>query len=610
MSPTHLTAPTIRRVPSCPTSPSLSPTLSHSLAISRNPSSFSDMDVFTDAGSAYAPSSPPPLPSSPVAEASGSEEMRFGGTLGVPGARVADGEVVNRDDGSAVEKDEKKKKKKLRGILLPSSSSGEGINMSTTTLVDDIDSVPSTSSDAKPCTTSRITFPTTTTTTTPHPFPPPITSCPSSSSSTPSSDSIWSPYYASALTRRRLADNLASLVDRAPYFTAHPVIPDQHRRAIASSSDERSERCTYTASGTSGSLFGGASLGGGSGFFGGSRDRERSRGRSEAAVSRVATRETGVTTSTTSFPSSGGAGRGSAGPGDGEEGMEGRPWWRRALARNRRKCRMIMRLKRFHLIMIGLVGFDLPLLTASCPTEETYEWLVHSIVADGSHYRPSDFACTLAPTGSREAIELAIFGINISLLSIFTLEVFTAIFAFGPITYCSSWVCVLDGFVVIVTLCLDTYFHLSKNPAAKSPVALVILRLWKIFRAVHAIAHALELHYEEVVEHAERGRDLLEWERIAESLRLSYVRQTLLKTTGSDISPHLVESYVQREVSKLRAKAERAEMERLLLMEDQVEKCGKGKKVWDWMRIKLPVGRDVDVEERGEHHHHQEERTG
>lgn len=28
-------------------------------------------------------------------------------------------------------------------------------------------------------------------------------------------------------------------------------------------------------------------------------------------------------------------------------------------------------------------------------------------------------------------------------------------------------------------------------------VALVILRLWKIFRAVHAIAHALEMHYQE-----------------------------------------------------------------------------------------------------------------
>ena len=58
---------------------------------------------------------------------------------------------------------------------------------------------------------------------------------------------------------------------------------------------------------------------------------------------------------------------------------------------------------------------------------------------------------------------------NLTLLSIFTIEVFSAIYAFGPITYCSSWVSILDGVIVISTLCLDAYFHLSKDPVAKSP---------------------------------------------------------------------------------------------------------------------------------------------
>lgn len=166
----------------------------------------------------------------------------------------------------------------------------------------------------------------------------------------------------------------------------------------------------------------------------------------------------------------------------------------------------------------------------------------------------SEFACTLRPSTSRDVLEKSIFAVNISLLSIFTVDVFLALYAFGPITYCSSWVTLLDGAVVITTLCLDVYFSVSDSPNAKSPIALVILRLWKVFRAVHAIAHALEMHYQEVLDTAAEGAKRLEIERVSESIRLRYVRNALIKASGTDIDPRVVEEVVQQELREMERK--------------------------------------------------------
>ncbi|GAA5890360.1 hypothetical protein JCM5296_002798 [Sporobolomyces johnsonii] len=211
---------------------------------------------------------------------------------------------------------------------------------------------------------------------------------------------------------------------------------------------------------------------------------------------------------------------------------------------NRRALRKVMRMKRFHLIMISLVAFDLvivmielivSLLTAGCMTEQIYELVLESIERAHSDLTPAMFACSLAPTASRDQLEDAIFGINVTLLCIFTLDVLFAIYAFGPITYVTSWVTLLDGFVVIATLCLDVYFHLSTDPAAK------------------------------MMEAAEKGREKLEWERIAESIRLNFMRQTLITETGQDIEPHVVEAHVQHELRELERK--QAEEEERLAQE-------------------------------------------
>ncbi|KAM0754552.1 hypothetical protein T439DRAFT_377015 [Meredithblackwellia eburnea MCA 4105] len=242
---------------------------------------------------------------------------------------------------------------------------------------------------------------------------------------------------------------------------------------------------------------------------------------------------------------------------------------------HRRRMRILMRKEMFHMVMIGLVALDLmivmaelviALLTASCPTEAQYEWLVTALEyhPGNLHLKPENFACTFKPSHAREILEMAIFVVNVFLLSLFNIEVISSIYAFGPITFFKSWVSVMDGCIVTGTLVLDVYFHARNEPAAKSPIALVILRLWKIFRAVHAIAHALELHYHEVVEAAEAGKERLEWERIAESIRLAYVRELLVKKTGVDIEPSSVEDVVQREVEAIKAKRMEDAMARTL----------------------------------------------
>jgi len=71
--------------------------------------------------------------------------------------------------------------------------------------------------------------------------------------------------------------------------------------------------------------------------------------------------------------------------------------------------------------------------------------------------------------GLNELTVSILYSVNLTLLSIFTLDVFFAIYAFGPITYATSWITLLDGFVVLTTFILDVYFHFSKDPNAESP---------------------------------------------------------------------------------------------------------------------------------------------
>ncbi|GAA5969794.1 hypothetical protein JCM21900_003210 [Sporobolomyces salmonicolor] len=68
-----------------------------------------------------------------------------------------------------------------------------------------------------------------------------------------------------------------------------------------------------------------------------------------------------------------------------------------------------------------------------------------------------------------------------------------------------------------------------------------------------------------VMEAAEKGRENLEWERVAESIRLNFMRQTLISETGQDIEPHMVEEHVQRELAELERK--QAEEEERLAQE-------------------------------------------
>ena len=58
---------------------------------------------------------------------------------------------------------------------------------------------------------------------------------------------------------------------------------------------------------------------------------------------------------------------------------------------------------------------------------------------------------------------------------------------------------------------------------------------------MHAIAHALEMHYQDLMDTAKDGHKLLGRERVSEAIRLRYVRAARIEACGGDIDPYLVE---------------------------------------------------------------------
>ncbi|KAJ3105587.1 hypothetical protein HDU97_007929 [Phlyctochytrium planicorne] len=89
------------------------------------------------------------------------------------------------------------------------------------------------------------------------------------------------------------------------------------------------------------------------------------------------------------------------------------------------------------------------------------------------------------------------FWISVSILILFTIEITLSLYAFG-IKFLKSFLHALDAFVVIASLVLELYLHLSGRTDINAN-AIIILRIWKVIRAMHAIAHSIQLKAQRVV---------------------------------------------------------------------------------------------------------------
>ena len=121
--------------------------------------------------------------------------------------------------------------------------------------------------------------------------------------------------------------------------------------------------------------------------------------------------------------------------------------------------------------------------------------------------------CVLEPSHHLEIGELALYYISFIIICIFVLEIFTALYAFGWRRYLKS-LFLLDAIIVITSFILEVYFHFGTSTrAGRVSAGIVVLRLWKIIRAIHAIAHSISLRNRMIIEEIEKARTVLKEEK-------------------------------------------------------------------------------------------------
>ncbi|CAF4635922.1 unnamed protein product [Rotaria sp. Silwood2] len=118
--------------------------------------------------------------------------------------------------------------------------------------------------------------------------------------------------------------------------------------------------------------------------------------------------------------------------------------------------------------------------------------------------------------------DLFLFYFSVLLLTIFVLEIFISFYAFGWKYYMNP-LYLLDSAIVFASFIMEIYFHYGNiGRAGRAAAAVVILRLWKIIRAIHAVAHSITLKNRLLINKIQEARILLEEEK-------QQVEQTLEK---------------------------------------------------------------------------------
>ncbi|KAJ1560841.1 hypothetical protein HK405_005781 [Cladochytrium tenue] len=158
--------------------------------------------------------------------------------------------------------------------------------------------------------------------------------------------------------------------------------------------------------------------------------------------------------------------------------------------------------ERFHHFVIGLVLFDLILVfldlilavsTSCTPESSTGEDSGNSTASN------TELACSpnIHESPALATGEAALFWMSVALLIFFVLEVALNVYAVG-LKHLRSVVMAIDAIVVYASLFMELYFHFTGQENSGSG-GIVILRIWKIVRAMHAIAHAIELRGHNII---------------------------------------------------------------------------------------------------------------
>lgn len=161
-------------------------------------------------------------------------------------------------------------------------------------------------------------------------------------------------------------------------------------------------------------------------------------------------------------------------------------------------------------------------------------------------------SCLLPLSSSLLRGETFLFYLSLILLMIFVIDVVVSFYAFGWQHYRNP-LYLMDGIIVVSSFVMEIYFHYGNiGRAGRAAAAMVVLRLWKIVRAIHAVAHSITVKNHLLIKKIREAQTAIEEDKLnaeqimeKQEIKLEYLIN-ILKTSGK--SPNLlqIDNYVEQ----------------------------------------------------------------
>lgn len=160
--------------------------------------------------------------------------------------------------------------------------------------------------------------------------------------------------------------------------------------------------------------------------------------------------------------------------------------------------------------------------------------------------------CLLPHTPHLMRGELFLFYFSVLLLIIFVLEVFISFYTFGWRHY-KNPLYLLDSLIVFASFIMEIYFHYGNiGRAGRAAAAIVVLRLWKIVRAIHAVAHSISVKNRLLIRKIQEAQTIIEEEKLQtetmlekQHIKVEYLIN-ILNTNGKAPSIQQIDNYVEK----------------------------------------------------------------
>jgi hypothetical protein len=148
--------------------------------------------------------------------------------------------------------------------------------------------------------------------------------------------------------------------------------------------------------------------------------------------------------------------------------------------------------------------------------------------------------------------ESFLFYFSVLLLIIFVLEIFISFYTYGWRHY-KNPLYLLDSIIVFASFIMELYFHYGNiGRAGRAAAAIVVLRLWKIVRAIHAVAHSITVKNRLLIKKIQEAQKMIEEDKLntekmleKQEITVDYL-MNILKPTGKLPSLEQIDKYVNK----------------------------------------------------------------